>query len=64
MLTCKCGNELNWEDTIDVEGGLLEGYITEQQLWCCSKCGSDYCVQASISFKESDIKIDEVLENS
>lgn len=64
MLTCnECGTELKWEDTTDVEGGILEGYIREQQIWECPKCGTDYCVQASVNFRESDIEIDEVVEN-
>ena len=64
MLTCnECGTELKWEDTTDVEGGILEGYIREQQIWERPKCGKVYCVSTSISFSQKDIKIEEVLEN-
>lgn len=63
MLTCKCGSKLEWEDTSDVEGGILEGYIIEQQLWTCPNCQTEYFVQARVNFKESDIEIDQVLEN-
>lgn len=63
MLTCKCGSKLEWEDTSDVEGGILEGYIIEQQLWTCPNCQTEYSVQARVNFKESDIEIDQVLEN-
>lgn len=64
MLTCnKCGMELEWDDTTDVEGGILEGYIIEQQLWVCPECGKVYCVSARVNFRESDIDFYEVLEN-
>lgn len=62
MLTCKCGNELKWEDTSDVEGGILEGYIIEQQLWECPKCKQTYEVQlrANVDLQQAEVK--EILE--
>ena len=63
MLTCKCGSKLNWEDTSDVEGGILEGYIIEHQLWTCPNCETEYCVQARVNFTKDNIEIDQVLEN-
>ena len=39
---CKvCGRDLDWEDTLDCCGGLLEGYVVERQLWSCEHCGRD-----------------------
>lgn len=45
---CKyCGGRLEWVDTIDCEGGIMEGYYTERQRWLCLKCGKDYLIQQS-----------------
>jgi len=64
MLTCKkCNNKLNWEDTHDAEGGVLEGYLIERQIWTCPHCQTDYCVSARINFCEKDIIFEDLVEN-
>lgn len=43
---CKqCGNPLEWEDTYDVSGGLLDGHLLERQLWTCPHCQKDYVIE-------------------
>lgn len=54
---CKvCGRDLDWEDTLDCCGGLLEGYVVERQLWSCEHCGRDYIIELQISVKPEDIE--------
>ena len=55
---CKnCGHQLDWEDTIDTEGGINEGYIIERQLWCCSNCNKNYIIEQKADIGEGDINI-------
>ena len=55
---CKnCGHQLDWEDTIDIEGGINEGYIIERQIWGCEKCDTSYVVEKRAYIKENDIDI-------
>ena len=43
---CKyCGDPLEWEDTYDVVGGLLDGHLSERQLWSCHRCDVDYIIE-------------------
>ena len=55
-LLCKqCGNPLNHEDTLDISGGILEGYISEHQLWSCPECEKDFIVDLYVDIKDFDI---------
>ena len=43
---CKhCGHRLEWVDTYDSEGGIMEGYYIERQLWVCEHCQKSYIIQ-------------------
>lgn len=59
----KCGNTLEWEDTIDHDGGLWEEYLQELQLWSCSHCQIDYVVDAVVHFKPENIAIIKIQES-
>lgn len=43
---CKqCGNPLQYEDTMDTEGSLEDGWFVERQLWSCEHCQVDYIIE-------------------
>ena len=52
-----CGHSLEWEDTIDIEGGIQEGYIVESQTWYCPCCHKNYAIERKAYFTENDIDI-------
>ena len=52
-----CGHSLEWEDTIDIEGGIQEGYIVESQTWYCPYCHKNYVIEQKAYFTENDIDI-------
>ena len=54
----KCGEVVEWDDTINVEGGIAEGYITEVQLYHCEKCGKEYKAIVSAPINNSNIDIE------
>ena len=62
MLECCCNNvELEWKETFDVEGGILEGYIIEHQIWECPECGQAYEVQLRVNVDPQNAEVDQVL---
>ena len=54
----KCGNNLQWCDTIDVEGSLNEEYLTEICAYECEKCKRVYRVVMSATVDSSKINVD------
>lgn len=54
----KCKKDLEWYDTIDVEGSLSEGYLVEVQLYHCENCNKDYRATVSAPVKNSDLTIE------
>lgn len=57
-LVCKyCNCELDCEDVLDKEGGILEGYIREYQSWYCPKCYKGYRVDVTVYFNKDDNEI-------
>lgn len=63
MLECKkCGGRLNWEDTVNFEGGILEGYLLEEQIYICENCNTNYNIQARVNFRNNEIEFDEPVE--
>lgn len=52
---CNCGNNLDLEDTFDFDGGIMEGYLIERQLWSCSRCQKEYIIIQRVDFEEGEI---------
>jgi DNA-directed RNA polymerase subunit RPC12/RpoP len=54
----KCGDVVEWDDTMSAEGGILEGYITEIQLYHCENCGKEYKAIVSAPIDNHNITIE------
>ena len=58
-----CGEMMQWEDTLDVEGGLLEGYIIERMLFSCNNCNKDFITDVRVSIEPAHLKFENFTEN-
>lgn len=55
-IKCKhCHSELEWADTFRHEGGIMEGYLIEHQVWTCPNCQKDYVITQRVDFEEGYI---------
>lgn len=50
-----CGGKLDWNDTLNYEGSLIEGWVIEHMLYKCKECGTQYLVDADISFTPNQV---------
>lgn len=54
---CKlCGDPLEWEDTIDTEGGIEDKWYLERQLWVCKRCQKDYVIGLSVDITNPKVE--------
>ena len=49
-----CGKVMEWCDTIDVEGSLAEGWLTEIMMYHCNACDKTAEVEASAPIRNDD----------
>lgn len=52
---CNCGNDLDLEDVFDHEGGIMEGFLIENQVWSCPHCQKEYIITQRVDFEEGQI---------
>ena len=51
----KCGKVMEWCDTVNVEGSLAEGWLTEVMTYYCDNCNHNAEVEVSAPVKSNDI---------
>jgi len=49
-----CGKVMEWCDTIEVEGSLAEGWLTEVMIYHCDTCNKDAEIEASAPIRSDD----------
>jgi len=54
---CKCGGEIEDDEMVDFYGSIEDGYLTEEHLGVCQKCGKEYIVMATATILPETIKI-------
>lgn len=58
-----CGKTMQWSDTIDVEGGLLEGWVLERMYFECPHCNKDYVTDVQVNITPDQLIFSEFIEN-
>lgn len=61
----KCGKVMEWCDTTDVEGSIVEGWITETMIYYCKECNkeAEIVVSAPILNDKATIEVKEIEED-
>ena len=54
---------MQWSDTIDVEGGLLEGWVLERMYFECPHCNKDYVTDVQVNITPDQLIFSEFIEN-
>lgn len=51
----RCNSNLKWYDTIEAEGSIFDGYLTEYQEWKCPCCNGFFNVQVNATLTIGNI---------